>query len=128
MNIFLKKVNTEIIRFICVGIINTLFGVGLYCLFIYLGLSYKFSVLLSTILGVLFNFKTIGTFVFKNKENKLIFKFIISYTITYFINIGLIRILLMFEGTNEYTAGIFSTPIVAIISYIIQKNFVFKKA
>ncbi|MCD7899172.1 MAG: GtrA family protein [Bacteroides sp.] len=127
----LKLLITEhktFIRFCIVGIVNTLFGVGLYTLFIYIGLPYWISTLLSTILGILFNFKTIGTFVFQNKNNRIIIKFIFSYLIAYFINIFLIYLFLQlnFIKMNEYIAGILSTPFVAIISYNIQKRFVFQ--
>lgn len=121
------RMNTTFIRFVLVGILNTAFGVGLYCLFVYLGMSYRWAVLLSTVLGVLFNFKTIGTLVFHNSNNRLIFKFIMAYVIVYFVNIGFIRLLLEFTLLNEYWAGIIATPFVAIASFSLQKFFVFKK-
>ena len=43
----------------------------------------------------------------------------------YFINIGLIRLLLELTDINEYIAGIIATPIVAIASFVLQKHFVF---
>lgn len=119
--------NWVFVRFLLVGVLNTAFGVGLYCLFIYWGMSYYNAVLLSTVLGVLFNFKTIGTFVFKNKRNRLIVKFIIAYVIVYFLNIGLIQLLLSLTKLNEYIAGIVVTPVVAVISFILQRCFVFNK-
>lgn len=127
MNIITEQIRKHktFIRFILVGILNTLFGVGLYCIFIYIGIPYRIAVLLSTVLGVLFNFKTIGTLVFKNNSNKLIFRFLFVYVITYLINIGLIRLLLII-GLNEYYAGIFSTPVVALCTYGLQKHFVYK--
>lgn len=115
------------IRFVLVGILNTAFGVGLYCLFIYWGVPYRTAVLLSTVLGVLFNFKTIGVLVFKNSDNRLIFRFVSAYVVVYFINIGLIRLMLEFTPLDEYIAGIVATPIVAIASFVFQKRFVFRK-
>ncbi|WP_349953149.1 GtrA family protein, partial [Bacteroides finegoldii] len=87
MKELLKKLDYTFIRFVLVGIVNTAFGVGLYCLLVYFGISYRLSVLFSTVLGVLFNFKTIGVFVFKNKDNRLLFRFVASYVIVYFVNI-----------------------------------------
>lgn len=127
MKLLLYTVDNTFIRFVLVGILNTAFGIGLYCFFIYLGIPYRSAVLLSTILGVLFNFKTIGTFVFKNKKNRLIFKFIAIYIIIYFINIGLIHLLLTLMNLNEYIAGIVVTPVIAIISFVLQKYFVFRQ-
>ena len=125
MKLFSYTIDRTFIRFVLIGLLNTAFGVGLYCLFVYLGMPYRSAVLLSTVLGVLFNFKTIGTFVFKNTNNRLIFRFILAYVIIYFINIGLIRLLLELTDINEYIAGIIATPIVAIASFVLQKHFVF---
>lgn len=113
------------IRFVLIGFLNTAFGVGLYCLFIYWCMPYQSAVLLSTVMGVLFNFKTIGTFVFRNTKNRLIFKFILAYVIVYFVNIGLIRLLLEVTDLNEYITGIIVTPFVALASFVLQKRFVF---
>lgn len=119
VKIFSHAIDATFIRFVLIGLLNTAFGVGLYCLFVYVGITYRVAVLLSTILGVLFNFKTIGTFVFKNTKNRLIFKFVAAYAI------GLIHLLLELTDLNEYIAGIIVTPIVAIASFVLQKRFVF---
>lgn len=116
-----------LIRFSCVGVVNTLFGAGLYSLFIYLGMSYKLSVLLSTVIGVFFNFKTTGFFVFRNRENRLIIKFVLSYIVIYFINISLIKMLIQTTPFNEYMAGIVVIPIVALMSFLLQNFYVFKE-
>ncbi|WP_363163473.1 GtrA family protein [uncultured Bacteroides sp.] len=113
------------VRFLLVGLLNTAFGLGIYCFFIYIELSYKLAVLLSTVLGVLFNFKTIGTLVFKNKNNRLILRFILSYIIIYFINIGLIKLLLYVPHVDEYWAGILVTPIIGIMSFVLHRKLVF---
>ena len=68
-------IKKELINFLIVGFLNTLFGYSLYAFFIYLGLNYVLAILFSTILGIVFNFKTIGKFVFQNDSNKLIIKF-----------------------------------------------------
>lgn len=117
----------SLIRFSCVGVVNTLFGAGLYSLFIYLGMPYKLSVLLSTVLGIFFNFKTTGFFVFRNRDNRLIIKFILSYIVIYFINISLIKMLMQTILFNEYMAGIVAIPIVALMSFLLQNFYVFKK-
>jgi len=115
----------QFILFILVGILNTVFGYAVFAILIFAGLHYTLAVLLSTCLGVLFNFKTIGKIVFKNSDIRLIFKFIGVYVIQYFCNIGLIKIFLLF--LNIYLAGAFSTLFCAIISYTLNKYFVFNR-
>lgn len=114
------------IRFIFVGVINTLFGVGVYCLMIFIGCPYTLATLISTVLGVLWNFKTTGVLVFGSHDNKLIFRFCFCYCVLYFVNIGVIY-LIRKTGLDDYWSGILATPIVSVASYLLLKKFVFNK-
>ena len=118
----LKK---QIFNFILVGILNTIFGYTLYALFIYLGFDYILSVFFATILGVLFNFKTIGNFVFNSKNNNTLVKFILVYTIVFSVNVLTIKIFKSYEF-NDYVAGFFGIIPASIISFILNKYYVFK--
>lgn len=119
------KLDYIFIKFILVGILNTIFGYSLFAILLYTGLHYTLAVILSTIIGILFNFKTIGILVFKNKNNKLIFKFFAVYATTCSIGIIILRIAELLEQ-NLYFSGIISTGISAIISYLLNKKWVFK--
>lgn len=118
------KKNTFLL-FILVGIINTAFSYALFAFFVFIGVHYTLAVLFATCIGVLFNFKTTGNIVFKNSNNKLIFKFISVYAVQYFINLGLIKIFLMLVH-NTYIAGAIATVLCAFSAYLLNKNFVFK--
>ncbi|NCQ92050.1 MAG: hypothetical protein GPI94_15420 [Microcystis aeruginosa LG13-03] len=52
------------VRFLLVGVLNTIFGYSLFAVLILIGLNYKYAVLIGTIQGVLFNFQTTGRLVF----------------------------------------------------------------
>lgn len=125
VDIFHKHVQNKFIRFIFVGGLNTAFGLTVYCLMIWLGLSYIWATLISQVLGVLFNFVTTGTLVFENNDKGLLFKFIISYIITYFINVGINKALQVAFSVNEYISGIVAIIISAIVSFCILKLFVY---
>ena len=114
------------IKFALVGVINTLFGYSCFAVLLYLGLHYTLCVILSTILGILFNFKTTGVIVFKSNDNKKILKFFINYTVICLLNIILLKIANVFDF-NLYYAGFFATIICAIISFLVCKNWVFKE-
>ena len=120
---FLKLEQT---KFILVGILNTIFGYIVYSSFIILGLNYGFSATIAYLICVLFNFKSYGTLVFKNNNNKLIFKFILSYILLYIIYVGVIKIFLILNF-NELISGALSTIITALISYFSNKYYVYKK-
>ncbi len=113
------------LKYILVGILNTLFGYSLFAILTLLGMDYRYSVLISTICGVLFNFKTIGTLVFKNKNNKLLFRFICVYVIIYLLNVEGLRIAKNFN-INLLLAGAALTLPLAIVSYSLNKLFVFR--
>ena len=119
------KLDYIFLKFILVGILNTIFGYSVFALLLYLGIHYTLAVILSTIIGIFFNFKTIGKLVFKNNNNKLIFKFVTVYAITCTIGIIILRIAEIL-GQNLYLSGIISTGICAIISYLLNKKWVFK--
>ena len=119
------KIDWLFVKFILVGVLNTAFGYMAYALLLFLGLHYTLAVVLSTIAGVLFNFKTTGTIVFKNNNNKLIFKFVAVYAITTTLGIIILRMAEL-AGINLYLAGFVSTGICAIIAFLLNKNWVFK--
>lgn len=136
MQIFLKFCCTiaaivhlpeQLIRFLIIGCVNTAFAYGIYALSIFLGAHYTLAVLLSTVIGTCFSFKTMGTMVFGNPDNKLIFKFIAVYTLCYFLNIGILRLLTLLGLTNLYIAGLTSSLLVALISFCLNKWVVFRK-
>lgn len=116
----------QFIKFILVGILNTIFGYGLWALLIYIGLHYALAVVLSTILSVLFNFKTTGYLVFKNKDNKLLWKFVHIYILTTCLSILGLKCATI-ANINLYLAGFFLTGIMAIISFLMQKYYVFRR-
>ena len=117
----------QVYKFIFVGILNTIFGYSLFAFFIYLGLYYPIAVLLSTILGVLFNFKTIGRLVFDSNDNGLIFRFILVYAITYLLNIFFLWLLKKLGSENMYIDGFALLIPLAAVSFLLNKFFVFSR-
>ena len=114
----------RMILFFVVGGVNTLFGYSLYALLLFLNFHYALASLLGTVGGVLFNFKTTGTVVFKNRDNRLLFRFVLAYCLTYAVNVGGLKIFSLY-GVNMYVAGLILVIPVALLSYTLLKNFVF---
>ncbi|MCK9162831.1 MAG: GtrA family protein [Bacteroidales bacterium] len=83
----LWKIKNKFLRFLFVGGINTVFGYLLFLFLIWLGLHYTLALLLSQIIGVLFNYKTTGYLVFQNKSNNLLIKFFLVYAFVYLVNV-----------------------------------------
>lgn len=116
--------NSQFIKFIAVGILNTLFGYGVFAALVSLHLHYAMALFLATVIGVLFNFKTIGKLVFNNTDYWLFGKFLLVYGVIYIINLSLVKFLLLFS-LNIYISGAITMLITALISYYLNKTWVF---
>jgi len=115
----------QFIKFLLVGGLNTLFGYGVFAFFLSLGLHYSLAALLGTLLGILFNFKTYGALVFKNSDNRLLFKFIGVYGTTYLLTVSCIAVLKSLHLSAFAAGAILAVP-VALISFLLNRRFVFK--
>lgn len=124
-SLFIRLWSIQLLRFLVVGGVNTIFGYAVFAGLILLHLHYVIAALLAQICGVLFNFKTTGTLVFKNKNNRLIFRFIGVYAFTYLLNIGLLKIFDIY-GMKSLIAGAIILIPVALISYTLNKKLVFE--
>ena len=124
---FIDKYNIDrrFVKFLFVGGINTLFSYCVYSLVWFSSHNLILSTLLQYIIGILFNFKTTGSIVFKNKNNGLIFKFVGVYIIAYFFNLASLKILYLLH-CNMYVAFWIVVFPVAMLSFTLMKKFVFK--
>ena len=116
----------QAVRFILVSGLNTLVGYSLYALFIFINIDYPLALLFATVLGVLFNFKTTGKFVFNNTNNDAIFKFVAVYFFVYLFNIIAIQ-MMQLVISNLYIAGFVVMIPSAIMTFILNKLIVFRK-
>lgn len=122
----LRLLDSKFIRYLLVGMMNTVFGYSLFALFIYLNVHYSMAVLLSTVLGVLFNFKSIGRLVFKSNNNALIYRFIGVYILTYLLNVAALRLFSNYH-VNMYLAGALLLVPITLISFTLHNKVVFKE-
>jgi putative flippase GtrA len=122
-----KLLQIKLFRFLLVGVLNAAFGYGCFAGFLYLGLHYSAALLLATILGIAFNFKSTGALVFGSKNNKLIFRFVAGYGVVYGTNVGGIAALKLL-GVDPYVAGMALIVPMALLSFVINNRFVFNYA
>lgn len=125
LELFSEILKKKLVRFFLVSGVNTFFGYGFFALFLYAGIAYPFALLLSTIMGIVFNFKTIGYLVFKNSRNILIFKFFGVYGITYLCNLAGLAFFDSMQISNYIGGAILIIPI-GLFSFFLNKTFVFK--
>lgn len=112
------------VRFLAVGALNTLFGYGCFVLLLFVGLHYTLALLLGTMLGVLFNFKTTGTLVFGSRDNRLLARFVGTYAVIYACNVVAIGLLLR-TGLSAQAAGAVLLLPMAALAFVLNRKFVF---
>lgn len=117
----------QFITFLFVGSMNTVVGYCLYAFFIFLNIHYTLAVLLSTVIGVLFNFQTTGRIVFKNSSQMRIFRFIGVYAFLYILNISFIKCMQPLFN-NFYVTGFVAIFPLAMIAFLLNKYIVFRNA
>jgi putative flippase GtrA len=117
--------NTKLIKFFMVGALNTLFGYSVFLAFLWLGLHYSVAIAIATILGVLFNFKSIGFLVFQSKDNSRIYRFLFVYAIIYVLNVVGVGLLLL-ANIEEWLGGLILLLPLALLSFYLNSRFVFR--
>ena len=120
------QLNTTLIRYLLIGMVNTAFGYSMFALLIYFGLHYAVAVFLSTLAGIFFNFRTFGRFVFKQTDWRLIWRFMGVYGFLYLVNIGCIFVLMMYID-NLYAANAVALVLIASLGFVLNRSFVYAK-
>ena len=128
---FFNKNKTKMsFRFLIAGFINTVFGYTLtISLLIILPTHYAFTIFLSTILAVCFNYFISLKFVFHTKSStKKVFLYFLTYLIMYCLNMSIMYILINHYNMSDTIAYILSAPFFIGLTYLSQKNIVFQDA
>ena len=122
------------IRFLLVGGFNATVQYALFALFLWIsGVEhYQIALILSWIISSVSSFVTQKVFVFctKGKLNDWIKEYSKCcgvWLVAYFINAGVLDILVKFGSLNPYYAQIIAIVCTTVSSYILFKYFAFKK-
>ena len=124
LNLILRRM--LLIKYLFIGGVNTVFGYSVYWGLLQLDIHFAIAAFVSTILGTIFNFFTIGRLVFKSKNNRIFYKFVIVYAFLYFISTGGIAFIHNFDISYEIAGLIIIIPRAAI-GYLLNKNWVLEK-
>lgn len=111
----------QIFRFLVVGVLNTLFSVGIYWLLLYVGLSYQWAAALSMVLGIFFSFNNHRSLVFKTSGGFV--RYVLVWFVIYLVNIAFISAVRRYVG--DYVAGVALLPVNVLLSFLLMKRFVF---
>lgn len=119
-----SSVRAQLGRFLAVGVLNTAFGYGCFAALLWLGIHYGPALLASTVLGVLFNFKTTGRLVFRSSDNLRIVGFVGAYALVYGVNVAGVALMNQ-AGISPALGGAVMLLPAATLAFFLQRKFVF---
>ncbi len=123
-------------RFLIVGVINTVVGMGtMFLLYNFAGCSYWVASAANYIVGGIVSFFLNKFFTFKNKERSWsqVFKFVLTVAVCYGISYGIAKPIALWALSSqslvvqENIAMCIGMCIYVVLNYLIQKEFVFKE-
>ena len=116
------------VRFLFVGVLNTIFGYAVYALFIYLKMHYFPAQLLSSVLAITHSYLWNKYFTFRRpgRSASEILRFVSVYAVSYLLNMGILFVSIEFFKWNAYFAGFICLFVTTVISYVGHKNISFK--
>ena len=112
-------------RFLGVGLINTLFGYGVFAALVLYGMAPGVALAAATVAGVLFNFNTTGFFVFRRLPYTRLGHFCAGYAFVYGLNLAALESLLMLDLDPILAQGLL-LPAMASAYFWIGKHLVFR--
>ena len=114
------------VRFLLVGGLNTAFGYGVYAAALFLGAHYALAATLSTVLGVLFNFFTTGSLVFRRLDGSRLHRFVAVYAVTWAVGVLALKAARSLD-VDLYLAGLVLLLPSAALSFFLLRTFVFQE-
>jgi putative flippase GtrA len=113
------------VRFIAIGIINTIFGYAVFTGLYLTSGDHRLSIVGATVVGVIFNFFTTGRIVFRSFDNQLIFRFMFGYAISLGSNVMLLEVLVRL-GVGALVAQLICLPPIVLLTYFVNARLVFR--
>ena len=116
----------RIFLFLVAGLVNTGFGYGVYSLAVWAGIAPMVAVIVSTVAGVAFNFRTLGA-VFAARGFDRLPHFVGAYALLAPLNIALLHAA-QAAGAGPYLGEALALAVVVPLTYLAMRLFVFPAA
>lgn len=119
--------SVQIVRYVVIGGLNTLFAYLIYALAIYAGLHYALAVFLGGVIPLLTGYALQRRFVFSFHGGNRLARYIAVFILVYFANTGIITLLLDSGITGSaYLGGAIALSICTLLNFALNKSFVFR--
>lgn len=130
MDLCVKENFIQFIKFNIVGIINTAVTFGIYSFVVFLLDNHFIGLACDYFFGIIISFALNKKVTFNNGSKTSVFmitKMILAYVPSIILNIVLLYIFVDIANWNKYMAQFITMFLIAFISFLMQKFFVFKQ-
>jgi putative flippase GtrA len=118
----------RIIKFLSVGLLNTVFGYAVYASLLFVDVPYLTALFVATVAGVIFNYFSFGRMVFQDHGGWFVFgKFVVAYGAVYVANATLLRALTKDFLFSPYVGQVICIPLSVLLSWLLMNYWVYKK-
>lgn len=112
-------------RYYQIGVINTLFGYGMFALFVAIGLNIFVAQIVAHVLGVTFNYFSYSRHVFQDAAAPKL-RFLLSYTFNYFVGLASLAAAVQVFA-SPYIAGLVAVLFASLVNFAVLRNLVFTR-
>jgi putative flippase GtrA len=117
------------LKFVVVGMTNTLGGYAFYAALLVLGVNYALALTLEYVVGVAYGFLLNKRWTFKaqGESTQQAWRFAALYGFICVLNVTLLMLLVECWALSPYLAQIFILGILTLLSFVVQKRWIFTK-
>lgn len=123
-----KEKFIQFAKFCLVGLTNTVIGLGIYYVLLWLGVNYLISNAASWVISVLNAFYWNNKYVFKNESKWLnsLFKTYVSYGFSFLLGLILLYVLVEWCGISEIFAPLLILIVTIPVNFLLNKFWTFR--
>lgn len=122
---FILAYTPQFAAFVAVGLLNTVFGYGVFLGGLWWGFSPGIALTIATIAGAFFNYLTTGRMVFRENSIHRLPHFLTVYVVVYVLNRVVLELLIA-QSYAPWLAQAMILPFVVVASYVTMKFWVFR--
>jgi putative flippase GtrA len=117
------------LKFLVVGVTNTLGGYAFYAALIALGVNYAVALTLEYVAGIAYGFllNKRWTFQARGGSGQQAWRYVALYGLIYVLNITLLMLLVERWALSPYLAQILLLGFLTLLSFVVQKRWIFAK-
>jgi len=123
-------ISPDLLKFLVVGITNTLGGYAFYAALVALGVNYAVALTLEYVAGIAYGFVLNKRWTFNAQGGSLrqAWRYVVLYGVIYLLNVGLLMALVERWGLNPYISQLILLGFLTLLSFVVQKRWIFADA